>query len=629
MPGLFSNDILDEVARANDIVEVVSGYFPLKRAGKDYVALCPFHAEKTPSFTVSPAKQIFKCFGCGRGGSVFNFVMAKESITFPEAVRILAERAGIELREDPDARRKTQGRRRLRDVLTWAQERFQAGLAHPTLGTPGREYLKQRGLADETIKAFGLGFAPEGWDNLIRAGARDGIGLDMLEQAGLVIPRNDGTGYYDRFRGRAIFPIFDALNRPIGFGGRVLGDEEPKYLNSPETPLFHKKEALYGLPQAREAIEADRRAVVVEGYFDVITPWQSGVRTCVATLGTALTDDHIQALKRYADEVVVVFDSDLAGRRAADRAMELFLAHDVRILVAVVPEGKDPCDFCTLHGADGFRQCLAGAADAFKYKWDLVQQDLDAATNPAARERALRAMLESVLKAPALAQQDLRLQRDLILGHMSRTLGIPEATLRAEFRRLRRPAGRSAAGTEVGRNLPDAAHRGRQWVAERKLLTALVCRPSAIEDVLDRVPPERIETPAFRRLYEAIRSSPSAGDADVAGLVRGMEDPADASLAVELFEQGQAMETVRNPADTGPGPIEHLLEEALRDFKKIEEEALLEARRQARGQAPTQGGADPNKALKEFAEARGNEAKKQAFTTPAARKRMSGDSGQA
>jgi len=622
LPGLFSNDILDEVARANDIVEVVSGYFPLKKAGKDYVALCPFHAEKTPSFTVSPAKQIFKCFGCGRGGSVFNFVMAKENCTFPEAVRILAERAGIELREDPDARRKTQGRRRLRDVLAWALERFRAGLGHPTLGKPGREYLKQRGLTDETIEAFGLGFAPEGWDNLIRAGARDGVGLDMLEQAGLVIPRSEGTGYYDRFRGRVMFPIFDALNRPIGFGGRVLGNEEPKYLNSPETPLFHKKEALYGLPQAREAIEADRRAVVVEGYFDVITPWQTGVRTCVATLGTALTDDHIQALKRYADEVVIVFDSDLAGQRAADRAMELFLAHDVRILVAVVPEGKDPCDFCTLHGADAFRQCLAGAADAFKYKWDLVQQDLDAATNPAARERALRAMLESVLKAPALAQQDLRLQRDLILGHMSRTLGIPEATLRAEFRRLRRPAGRSAAGTEVGRNLPDAAHRGRQWVAERELLTALVCRPSAIEDVLDRVPPERIETPAFRRLYEAIRSSPSAGDADVAGLVRGMEDPDDASLAVELFERGQALAACRDPADTGPGPIERVLDEALRALKEIEDEALLGAQRQA----AREGGADQDKALKEFAKAR---ARKQGFLPPTARKRMSGDSGQA
>jgi len=621
LSGFFSNDILDEVAHANDIVEVVSGYFPLKRAGKDYVALCPFHAEKTPSFTVSPSKQIFKCFGCGRGGSVFTFVMAKENCTFPEAVRILADRAGIELREEPEARRRTQGRRRLRDVLAWAQQRFRASLAHPTLGKPGREYLEHRGLTEETIEAFGLGFAPEGWDNLIRAAARDGIGIDLLEQAGLVVPRREGGGYYDRFRGRVIFPIFDALNRPIAFGGRALGNDEPKYLNSPETTLFHKKEALYGLPQAREAIEANRRAIVVEGYFDVITPWQAGVSGCVATLGTALTDDHIQALKRYADEVVIVFDSDLAGQRAADRALELFLAHDVRILVAVVPEGKDPCDLCTQCGPEAFRRCLADAHDAFRYKWNLVQRDLETATNPAARARALRTMLESVRQAPALAQQDLRLQRDLILGHMSRALGIPEATLRAEFRRLRRTAGRSAASTEVGRNLPEPVRRGRRWAAERELLTALVCRPSAIGDVLDRVPPERIETPAFRRLYEAIRSSPSARDGDVASLVRGMEDADDASLAVELFDRGQAMAACRDPADIGPGPVERLLQEALKALNEMEEEALLAARRQA----VREGVADPNQTLKEFAEAR---ARKQGFLPPAARKRLSGNSGQ-
>ena len=614
MSGLFSEDILDDVARANDIVDVVSTYFPLKKAGKDYVALCPFHSEKTPSFTVSPSKQIFKCFGCGRGGSVFNFVMAKENVTFPEAVRILAERAGIELREDPEARQKAQGRRRVRDVLAWAMERFQAGLAHPREGEPAREYLAGRGLTEETIETFGLGFAPDAWDNLIRAGRRDNVFLEALEKAGLVLPRNDGTGMYDRFRGRVIFPILDALSRPIGFGGRILGDGEPKYLNSPETTIFHKKEALYGLPQARDAIEKDRRAVVVEGYFDVIMPYQTGVKNCVATLGTSLTDEHIRALKRYADEVVVVFDSDLAGQRAADRAMELFLAHDVRILVAVVPDGKDPCDYCAAHGAEAFRTVLAEADDAFKYKWTLVQQALEGATNPAARQRALRAMLESVLKAPALAQQDLRLQRDLILGHMSRTLGIPEATLRAEFRRLRRSSGRSAAGTETGRNLPGAAAHGRRWAAERELLTALVCRPSAVEDVADDLPPERIRTEAFRRLYEAIRQDPAARDMDIASVVRGMDDADLSSLAVELYERGQALAACRDPADTGPGPLERLLEEAREALGAMEEDAALASHREA----ARRGGDDDGEALRAFAEAR---ARRQGFLPPSARRR--------
>ncbi len=613
MPGLYTDDILEEVARANDIVEVVSGYFPLKKAGKDYVALCPFHAEKTPSFTVSPSKQIFKCFGCGRGGSVFNFVMAKENATFPEAVRILADRAGIELRVDPEARKRSQGRRRGRDVLAWAAERFRAGLAHPREGEAAREYLAGRGLSDETIETFGLGYAPEGWDNLIRAAGRDGISAEALEGAGLVVPRKDGTGWYDRFRGRVIFPILDALSRPIGFGGRTLGEEEPKYLNSPETALFHKQEALYGLPQAREAIEADRRAVVVEGYFDVIMPYQMGVRNLVATLGTSLTDAHIRALKRYADEVVVVFDSDLAGQRAADRAMELFLAHDVRILVAVVPAGKDPCDYCAAQGAEAFRQVLAEATDAFKYKWTLVQQDLETATNPAARQRALRVMLESVLKAPALAQQDLRLQRDLILGHMSRTLGIPEATLRAEFRRLRRTAGRSAAGTETGANLPGAASRGRRWAAERELLTALVCRPSAADEIADDLPPDRVRAEAFRRLYEAIRASPSARDRDIASVVRGMEDADLASLAVELYERGQAMAACRDPAQPGPGPLQRLLRDAVGALKEMEADAALAACREA---ART-GDGNRNGALQAFAEAR---ARRQGFLPPSARR---------
>ena len=411
-----------------------------------------------------------------------------------------------------------------------------------------------------------------------------------------------------------IFPILDALSRQIGFGGRALGDAEPKYLNSPETPLFHKGQTLYGLPQARDAIQADRRVVVVEGYFDVIMPHQVGFGSIVATLGTALTDEHIRALRRYADEVVIVFDNDLAGQRAADRGMELFLAHDVRILVAVVPDGKDPCDFCAEYGAEAFRARINEAQDAFKYKWDLVQADLEAATNPAAQRRALEAMLSSVLSAPSLAQQNLRLQRDLILGHMSRTLGIPEATLRSAFSRLRRSSRRSAAGAEVGSNLPETATRGRRWVKERELLTALVCRPSWLDDARQAVPPDRIEADAFRRLYEALLENPSRRDGDIESIVRGFDDTALASLAVDLFEAGEAAEACRQEADTGPGPLRLKLEEALRALKEMEDEAELAARSRAAREKET----DDARALRDFAEAR---ARRQGFLPPSARRR--------
>ena len=342
----------------------------------------PLPCRENPVIHVSPSKQIFKCFGCGKGGSVFNFVMAKESVTFPEAVRLLAERAGIELKDRAGAEKSAGERRQIRDVMEWAAGLFEKGLKNPKSGEPGREYLESRAITQETIDRFRIGFAPEGWDNLLRAAARDNVPLEMLEAAGLVVRREDASGYYDRFRGRVMFPILDALNRPIAFGGRALGDEQPKYLNSPETTLFHKSEALYGLPQARPAIEADRRAVVVEGYFDVVMPHQVGVTNVVATLGTALTNEHVRALKRYADEVVLVYDSDLAGQRAADRGMELFLAEDVRILIAVVPQGKDPYDFCRAEGADAMRALLAKAGDAFAYKWESVKREFGDGRQP-------------------------------------------------------------------------------------------------------------------------------------------------------------------------------------------------------------------------------------------------------
>ena len=609
MSGLYADDILDEVARANDIVEVVSGYFPLKRAGKDYVALCPFHAEKTPSFTVSPGKQIFKCFGCGRGGGVFNFVMAKENVTFPEAVRILAERAGITLRRQPDAEKRVDERAQVRRALEWAVKYFQRGLQHPTAGAPGREYLQARGIEPKTVETFRLGYAPDGWDGLLKAAERDNVPIGLLVAAGLLVTREGGDGYYDRFRGRVMFPILDPLNRPIGFGGRTLGDEPPKYMNSPETALFHKGEALYGLPQARGAIEAQRRAVVVEGYFDVLMPHQVGVENVVATLGTALTAEHVRALKRYADEVILVFDSDLAGQRAADRGMELFLAQDVRILMSVVPQGKDPYDFCRSDGAEGMRALVAGARDALAYKWDAVSREFDAASSPAAKRRALEAMLGAVLKTPALAQEDLRLQRDLVLGHMSRTLGISEETLRSEVARMRRASRRSAAGTETEPN-----PRGRRSVKERELLIALVCRPSWLEEALAALPPDRVETPEFRRLYEALLGNAARRDGDIESLVLGMEDAALASLVVELFEEGEAVLARRNPADTGAGPLRDKLDEAIRGIKEMEEETELATR----GQLAREAAADDTEALRASAEGR---ARQRGFLSPTMKRR--------
>ncbi len=597
MPGLYSDDILDEVARANDIVGVIQGYFPLKRAGKDYKALCPFHPEKTPSFTVSPAKQIFKCFGCGAGGSVFNFIMMKENVTFPEAVRILAERAGVRLKTDPEARKRAGRVRRLRKVLDRATRLFEAALKDEELGRPAREYLAGRGFEEEVIERFRIGYAPPGWDRLLKKAEQAGVEADLLEAAGLVTRRDDGSGLYDRFRNRVIFPILDTLSRPVAFGGRTLGDDPAKYLNSPETALFRKAEHLYGLPQARPGIEQERRAVVVEGYTDVVMAHQAGMTNVVATLGTALTADHVRTLKRYADDVVLVFDSDAAGQRAADRAVELFLAEDVGVYVTELPEGKDPFDVCREEGAEGFASHLAEATEALEYKWKLVRNAFGADASPAAKRRALEAMLESLARAPALTAGEPGVRGEMLLGRIGQTLGVSQDALRRELARVRRRAKRSAAGMEVGAALPEKAAEGRRWAAERDILTALVHWPSRTAEVAEALP-GGVRSEPLRPLYEALASLPKPRDCDIQALARQLEDPETSGLAVELHEQGEAF--IKRQEMAGTDPLGDLLEQRLAEIRRMEAEVSLAAQ----GEAAREMGDADVRALRDFDRAR-------------------------
>jgi len=610
VPGFIPEHKIAEIQRAIDIVELISGYMPLKRVGTRYKALCPFHQEKTPSFHVSPERQIFKCFGCNVGGDVFKFVMLKERVEFPEAVRMLAERVGITVTTEGGVREE---RAPLYEANAWAAGFFHKSLKESPEAAHAREYLARRKISAQMIAKFQLGYAPNNYRAFLEAAAKSKVSAEVLERAGLLRRRSSDNEPGLQFRNRLIFPIRDGRGRVIAFGARALRDEDmPKYLNSPETPIFSKSRTLYGIGEAKEAILKQRRVAIMEGYTDVIMAHQFGIEWAVAVLGTALTQEHLRELKRYADEVVLVFDSDLAGQRAADKGLELFLAGDVKISIAVVPSGKDPYDFCRAEGAEPFRQLAAQARDAFAYKWAGVAKEYDAASSPAAQRRALEAMLGSIAKAPVLAREDLRLQRDLILGHMSRTLGIPEETLRAEFSRLRRPVGRSAAGTEQGAALPEPATRGRRWAAERELLTVLVCRPSRAEAAMKVLPPDRIQTAAFRRLYEAIAGNAVRQDGDIESIVLRMEEPELASLAVDLFERGERLSEARDPADTGPGPLEQMLVDAVTRIADMEEEEKLAAHRRAASENTSDA-----EAFRAFAEAR---AKRQGFLPPAARR---------
>jgi DNA primase len=364
----FPQTFIDDLRRQADIVRVIQDYVSLKKKGANWMACCPFHQEKTPSFSVNPAKDIFYCFGCGKGGSVFNFVMEMERVTFPEAVRIVAEKANVPLPVMEEDKRFETRRREADDVIqlnTWALEWWEQQLAQGGgEAQVARDYIEGRGLTDETRKAFRLGYAPNSWEGLSTYLKRKGASAQQIERSGLVVVK-DGGGHYDRFRGRVIFPVMDAQGRAVAFGGRVLSsDQEPKYLNSPETAAYTKGRHLYGLNLTRDEIRRKGFAILVEGYLDLIVPFQAGVRNAVASLGTALTPEQARLLGRFARKVVVNYDGDRAGVKAAQRAIETLVAEDFEIKVLVLPDGADPDEFIRAHGADEY-QARRGKAQSF------------------------------------------------------------------------------------------------------------------------------------------------------------------------------------------------------------------------------------------------------------------------
>ena len=342
MAGLIPPQKLEEIRAASDIVDVIAGYLgPLKRAGANFVALCPFHREKSPSFNVNPSRQIFHCFGCHKGGDVFTFVKEYENLSFIEAVRRLAERARIviEFEDNPHAKQQRGEKESLLHLHEEICKRWQTALANDAGGQIARDYLAKRGVSAEAVKLFRLGYAPEAWDDTVNWAKSKSFDLALVEKGGLIIRKEGSDRFYDRFRGRLMFPICDEQGRVIGFSGRVLsGDEKTaKYVNSPETPIFTKGRVIFGLDKSRRAVADADCAIICEGQLDLIACFMAGVKNVVAPQGTALTADHCRILKRYGDEVVLCFDSDNAGQNAAVRSLDILLASGLAIRVATVP----------------------------------------------------------------------------------------------------------------------------------------------------------------------------------------------------------------------------------------------------------------------------------------------------
>ena len=413
-----------DVAAATDIVALVGEHVALQRKGKEFAGLCPFHDDHSPSMQVSPQKQIFKCFSCGAGGSVFDFVMRYHKLPFVEAMKMLADRAGIDMAPpSPQEAKGRSERQQIAEGTEFALQFFSRSLADHA---EAKAYLAKRQINEAMIRDYQIGYAPDGWDGLIRHARDKGKDLKSLIMAGLFSERRNGDGHVDRFRHRIMFPICDAMGRPIAFGGRKIRDEdEPKYLNSPEQALFNKSGTAYGLHLAKQAIIRDRVAVVVEGYTDVIACRQAGFENVVATLGTALTNEHVRLLKRFAEKVVLIFDADNAGQRAADRAIEVFLSGEMDVALATPPDGLDPADLMkTDDGKATWADLVATAPDALEYRLDRFQ-DAYATGGVTANQAAAEQFIDYLLE---LGMAKLNMSRRVALMHrLSETLGVSGA----------------------------------------------------------------------------------------------------------------------------------------------------------------------------------------------------------
>ncbi|HJV36950.1 DNA primase, partial [Geomonas sp.] len=366
--SMIPDEKVREVRERAPILEVISDYMSLRKSGANYQGLCPFHGEKTPSFNVNPARGIFHCFGCGAGGNAFDFIMRMEGLAFPQAVKFLAKRVGVEIPERPltrEEQRKVDEREELYRINELACEYYCRVLESDEAGSAGRSYLQTRGVDRDTAAAYRMGFAPAGWDNLAKYLQRKGVSAEQAEKLGLLRKRDSGGGYYDTFRNRLLFTISDLHGRAIGFGGRVMDDSLPKYINSPESLIYRKSEVLFGIDLAKKGMREKGSAIIVEGYFDHLALYRAGFTNVLATCGTALTPQHLKVLRRYAEKAYMLFDGDEAGRKATVRSMELFLEEAFPARVIEIPAEDDPDTFVKREGAAGFEPLLEKAQPIF------------------------------------------------------------------------------------------------------------------------------------------------------------------------------------------------------------------------------------------------------------------------
>jgi len=532
-------DKISEIKNAADIVDIVSEVVILKKTGKNYVGLCPFHSEKTPSFTVSPQKQIFHCFGCATGGNVFSFLMKQGGLSFPEATRLLARRYGIDIptrKMSPEQQRRVSERDNLFAVNRLATDYYRHQLLNSTSGKRAMEYLKKRGMTSEILDSFNLGYAPEGWDNLKNIFTQKKISHTLAEKSGLIVPRKNKAGYYDRFRNRIIFPINDAGRQVIGFGGRVMDDSLPKYLNSPETPLYNKRRSLYGLHVAKGHCRELDTVYIVEGYFDLLVLHQHGIKNTVATLGTALTLQHVRLLKGYASRVILVYDSDDAGIKAALRSIETFMKEEVEARIIVLPQGYDPDSFVLEFGYESFMEAVSKARGIMSFLMESAVKK-----HGLSIEGKIRIVQD--LKEPFSAVSD-NVKRSLYIKELAERINVDEVAVLEKIRTTSTRKNAAAYG------VPVKAPSKKRDRLEQQLLRMMLQFPQILPEINKRNTLNLFNDDILKSIGQLVLTYKAASPNLVSDIISSIDDDekrnliSQMSIKEDLWDREKCLKTI-------------------------------------------------------------------------------------
>lgn len=550
MPNIYSQDLIDQVRGANDIVDIISEYVPLKKKGANYFGLCPFHAEKTPSFSVNQQKQIYHCFGCGEGGNVFTFLMNHDKLGFTEALKLLARKSGIKLPKPQTDKKFSELNDQLYYANSVANAFFKQCLNEKNLAEKAKTFLKQRSIDSAAEEKFSLGYALDKWDGFLNFAQSKGLDPKILVTAGLVVTKSDGKGYVDRFRDRLMFPIFNISGKIVGFGGRTLNPkEEAKYMNSPETPIYQKGKILYGLNFSKDFIRQEGKAIIVEGYMDFISLFQAAIKNLVASSGTAFTSEQARLLSRYTQEVFLLFDSDSAGQQAAVRSLDILFDQGFEVKIVSFPEGEDPDSYVRKFGSEKLKELIEKAQNWIEFKTNHLGKKFSTFTI-VEQEKIIADFMETASKIKT------EVRRELFLKKLSESLDMNENTLRKSLNRKITPSkisNKSAGAPPLKRTTQ---------TLEKEFLRILLEGENLVEKVQGKLTVEDFVTNEHREILDLLfQSHQKHQPLSISGLLDKIEDGKIRNLVTEI-----------SVMEIGAGDLEHQLNDYLKRIKLYQKE---------------------------------------------------------